>query len=319
MLLRVLASFTNQSLAHDRFDIVVIDDGSTDETPDVCSHLSRDLDLHYVRVDHQGISAAKNTGMARATGEVVLFADDDGLPDARLLEEHLHTHLQHPEPTIAVLGFTDWHSALTVTPIMKWVNDIGFMLMGYEDLRHGAIENYEFFWGGRSSCKRDLLLEHGGFDPAFTSITEDIELGYRLSKLGLRVLFNRHAICHMLRPVTFDDFCRRCERIGEGLFLFASRHSDPVVQDYCRRNLMDPLRGEPVDVSACVALWRTLEQDLLSRVDRVRLLESTIENCNKRSVRDVFLAEVYHLYWWTFNACRIKGVAVAAAAIGGTR
>jgi hypothetical protein len=82
---------------------------------------------------------------------------------------------------------------------------------------------------------------------------------------------------------------------------------------------MDPLRGEPVDVSACVALWRTLEQDLLSRVDRVRLLESTIENCNKRSVRDVFLAEVYHLYWWTFNACRIKGVAVAAAAIGGTR
>src|SRR5947208_3034588 len=83
------------------------------------------------------------------------------------------------------------------------VIDVGQQLFAYKNLRHGQKLDYTYFWGGRSSCKRSFLVAHGVFNQAFRSIIEDIELGYRLSKFNLSVVFHRLAVSHMVRPITY--------------------------------------------------------------------------------------------------------------------
>src|SRR5205823_5817947 len=171
-------------------------------------------------------------------GRILRFCDDDDIADSHLLEEHLKAHKQHPEENIAVLGYTTWAPTLSVTPLMHYVTDIRRFLFAYGDLKDGQMLDFTYFWGGRSSCKRSFLAKHGVFNRQFRTIVEDMELGYRLSKFGLRVVFHRPAVSYMARPLSFEEFCDRCERQGEALFLFSRLHDDPVVQQYCQ--LADP-------------------------------------------------------------------------------
>src|SRR5215471_4770612 len=174
-----LESLARQSIAHERYELIVVDDGSTDDTAEVCRRAADSMCLRYLRIDHGGISAAKNAGLAVARGPIVLFFDDDDVADERLLSEHLRTHHNHPQENVAVLGYTTWSPELEVTPLMEWLTEIGQFLFAYRDLTDGQVLDFTYFWGGRSSCKKSLLLKHGGFDERFRSAAEDIELGYR--------------------------------------------------------------------------------------------------------------------------------------------
>src|SRR6185503_16443738 len=99
-------------------------------------------------------------------------------------------------------------------------------------LAAGQELDYTYFWGGRTSCKRAFLLEHGLFRPEFTFGSEDIELAYRLSEHGLRVIYWPRAAQRMIRPVTYEDFCRRCERQGISQWMFSRMHVGSEIQEY---------------------------------------------------------------------------------------
>jgi GT2 family glycosyltransferase len=234
MLAATLESFAAQSMPKNRYEVIVVDDGSKDTTPEVCRHFASRMQLRYLHIDNSGISAAKNTGILASRGRILLFADDDDIADKRLLEEHLKAHKQYPQENVAVLGYTTWAPTLSVTPLMRYVTDTRRFLFEYGDLKDGQILDFTYFWGGRSSCKRSFLAKHGVLNRQFRTIIEDMELGYRLSKFGFRVVFHRAAISYMTRALTFDQFCNRCERQGEALFLFSRLHDHPVVQRYCQ-------------------------------------------------------------------------------------
>jgi len=235
MLSATLESLANQSLQKNRYEVVVVNDGSEDTTPEVCRDFASRIELKYLRIDNSGTSAAKNTGILASRGKVLLFFDDDDIADRRLLEEHLKAHKQHRAENVAVLGYTTWAPTLSVTPLMRYVTDIGRFLFAYGDLKDGQMLDFTYLWAGRSSCKRSFLAKHGVFNRQFRAPgIEDIELGYRLSQFGLRVVFHRAAVSYMARPLTFEAFCVRCERQGEALFLFSRLHDDPVVEQYCR-------------------------------------------------------------------------------------
>src|SRR6266487_2044376 len=233
MLSATLESLANQRLPKNRYEVVVVDDGSEDNTPEVCRDFASRMQLNYLHIDNSGISAAKNTGILASRGRILLFFDDDDIADNRLLGEHLKAHEQYAEENMAVLGYTTWAPNLPVTPFMRYVTETGF-LFAYGDLHDGQMLDFTYFWGGRSSCKRSFLARNGVFNPQFRTIIEDMELGYRLSQFGLRVVFHRAAVSYMARPLTFEAFCVRCERQGEALFLFSRLHDDPVVEQYCR-------------------------------------------------------------------------------------
>src|SRR5437016_4106240 len=220
MLADTLESFAAQSIPKNRYEVVVVDDGSKDATSEVCRDFASPIQLKYLHIENSGISAAKNTGILASRGRILLLFDDD-IADRRLLEEHLKAHKQYPQESVAILGYTTWAPPLSVTPLMHYVTDIRRFLFAYGDLKDGQMLDFTYFWGGRSSCKRSFLANHGVLNRQFRTIIEDMELGYRLSKFGFRVVFHRPAVSYMARPLSFEEFCDRCERQGEALFRFS--------------------------------------------------------------------------------------------------
>src|ERR1043166_4483726 len=98
-----LQSLVVQTLPTSDYEVVVVDDGSSDSTAQMCRSFQDRMQLALLRHgESSGISAAKNTGILAARGAILLFFDDDDVADIRLLEEHLKAHGQHPQDNVAV-------------------------------------------------------------------------------------------------------------------------------------------------------------------------------------------------------------------------
>jgi cellulose synthase/poly-beta-1,6-N-acetylglucosamine synthase-like glycosyltransferase len=291
-----LESLARQSLPVHNFEVIVVDDGSRDRTSKVCRDLSARLNLKYFRIDNSGISAAKNLGVFAATSPILLFFDDDDIADPDLLREHWRTHREHSDENVAVLGYTGWAPALRVTRLMHFVTEVDCSLFSYPHIEDGQLLDFKYFWGGRSSCKRSFLLRHGVFNQQFRFGSEDIELGYRLSRFGLQMIFNRRAAQYMNRPVTVDEFCRRCEKQGRSLALFARLHAhSPIVQDYCH-------------TADAAKKWEESEPGLERTVRRLRELEDRPQTQSPTSAPDEWNGELKRLYRSTFQAFTVKGI-----------
>jgi cellulose synthase/poly-beta-1,6-N-acetylglucosamine synthase-like glycosyltransferase len=226
---------------------------------------------------------------------IVFFFDDDDIADRHLLREHLQSHQEHSDETIAILGYTAWARSLRVTEVMHFITGIGGYLFKYKDLEMGQPLDFTYFWGGRTSCKRSLLERHGFFDEQFHFGSEDIELSYRLSREGLRVILNRCAVQYMNRATTYDEFCRRCERQGRSQFQFSQLYSDQAVQTWC-------------GVTGAQERWQEQEPLLAEKVAMVHETESLLKARMGVEERAALINELHKLYWWTFEAFKLKGI-----------
>ena len=233
----VLEGLRRQSLSKRDFEIVAIDDGSTDTTQDILNAASSDLPIRVFRQRHSGLAAAKTLGLFASSSPILLFIGDDDVAEPDLLLAHLETHRKHPAESIAVLGNTTLAAEIARNPVMHHVTQVGGQLFSYGSIKPGTVLDYTAFWGGRSSCKRALLLHHGVFNPLFTFGYEDIELGWRLAqRAGLRVLYEPAARCVMIRELSFGEFCARQERMGMSQWLFAQMHPTEPIMRYCQIN-----------------------------------------------------------------------------------
>jgi GT2 family glycosyltransferase/glycosyltransferase involved in cell wall biosynthesis len=289
-----LESLAAQTLPGDRYEVIVVNDGSTDDTAAVCASFVSRLRLRHLPIEHAGISGAKNHGARAAGGWIVLFFDDDDVADPDLLLEHARAHGAHPRDEVAVLGYTDWDPSIQVNEVMRHVTDVGHQLFSYQRLKSGEVLDYTYFWGGRASCKRDMLLRHGLFEPAFRFGSEDIELAYRWSRHGFQVVYNGWARQHMIRELTFEQFCSRCEKQGASLNRFSRLHPDPAVQQYC-------------GVASVRQRWPGIEQMLALEVEMTHRVEELLAGCHDGGARDAVLDRLGRLYNWCFEAYRIKG------------
>jgi len=95
----LLQSLQAQTFEHDRFEVLIIDDGSTDETEQKVKELSSLIDFHwrFFRRDHEGPGPARNFGMSQAKGEYFLFIDSDCLAHAEWLKE-IDSAIAHEAP-----------------------------------------------------------------------------------------------------------------------------------------------------------------------------------------------------------------------------
>lgn len=302
-----LESLIPQSISHNQFEVIVVDDGSTDNTGDVCEDLMSKLPLKYLRLkENSGISAAKNLGVFAARADIIFFFDDDDIADRNLLEEHLRSHQQYPQENIAILGYTRWGKEVEVTHVMNYITKIGQFLFSYESLKDGQELDFSYFWGGRSSCKKSFLTKHGVFNPKFWNIIEDIELGYRLSKFGLKVIFNKKAVSFMVRPISFEQFCLRSEKQGKGNYLFSRIHPEPVVQQYCMAYDAEEK-------------WKYVEKHLISKKQRVQEIENIIAKKGAANFHGddqiKLITELHDLYYWSFISHKLKGFVESSKAI----
>jgi glycosyltransferase involved in cell wall biosynthesis len=184
---RVLEALFDQTLPADQYEVVLVNDGSPDGTREVVERvrgLAR-CAFTYVEQPNGGLANARNTGIARAHGERILFIDDDVLATPLLAAEHLASDERHGD--VIVRGAVINTARLDELPVPVW-----------------TLANYSgnYFWTTNVSVRRSRLdLAGGRFDESFREYGwEDIELGMRLRAIGTRAVFNRWAVAFHYQP-----------------------------------------------------------------------------------------------------------------------
>ncbi len=292
-----LESLISQTLDKGNYEVIIIDDGSSDSTKQIVDSFTERLPIKYFYQNNAGLASAKNHGIYAAQGVILFFLDDDDVAMPTLLEEHVKTHREYPEDSYAVLHYTTWSPNLSVTPLMHFITEVGCFLFSYPNIKHGDVLGYTYFWGGRSSCKRSFLIDYGVFNPVFRFGCEDIELGYRLSLHGLRVVFNSKAVCMMTRPITFDDFCQRLMKQGRSQYVFSTLHNDPNVHTW-------------TEVIGAEETWNKIRHIYDAKIRSARELDKIVNMKleYKFDINDVTKRLLHKAYWWAFEACKIKGL-----------
>lgn len=225
ILKKCLNALFNQTYPKSDYEIIVIDDGSTDGTEELVKSIINGSPcvLRYFKQENKGPAVARNVGIENANGEIILFIGDDIIATSTLLEEHIKWHKNYPEDNVAVLGYVTWSPEIEITPFMKWLEN-GGPQFAYYKLRHGQKVPWNSFWTCNISAKKRFLIENGLFDEDFPSAAyEDSELGYRLHKKGLKLLFNKSAIAYHYHYTSLDDACQRMIKVGESAYMFSKK------------------------------------------------------------------------------------------------
>lgn len=255
ILAQTLPAFLKQSVPADRYEVVIIDDGSTDRTEEVARSVS-DTRVKYHRFANGGRSVARNRALAVARGDLLVFVDDDAFVSGQFLEEHLRLHESSNDLVAAgpIVEVTAAPKSYALAPFWQ----------GY---------HRNPFPTCNASVKREHALKVGGFDESFTLYGwEDLEFAERLLALGLRRRFAwRAPIFHCKATTHRRAFFRRVqlehERGAMGALFYAKNRNFRVAMmtklwwpfrlwDACLEKIfpLDRLTGEIIaqqDEKAC--------------------------------------------------------------------
>ena len=219
VILECLRDLDRQTLAPERMEIVVIDDGSPDGTLEAVRAAAAGMAVRVIceRQENAGASAARNRGIGLANGRILLIINDDTMATPGMLAAHLRLHDDEPDEAIAALG------PLAISP--KLPDSIYLHLhhdTTLDDLPDRFDLGWRFFMTFNISCKAALLRRGGVFDTTL-KWHEDVELGMRLSKLGLRILFARDALGFHYHPMDEAKYLRIADHDGKSLSIWYLR------------------------------------------------------------------------------------------------
>ena len=197
-------------------EIIVIDDGSTDNTSEIASQFPVRL---FRLTGHFGLAEAKNKGLALSTGDIVVFIDSDTILDKDIFVE-----------LVSALG-RDRVGGVggVVLPIKSSVfsDSLTVRLFGYSPISEKKIREIDSTPGGCSAYHRKVLMEIGGFDTNLYAMhpgAEDFDLNIRIRKAGYKLLVVPSAKIYHEHPTTFLKLVRKWFSYGVSFFNVCRKH-----------------------------------------------------------------------------------------------
>jgi glycosyltransferase involved in cell wall biosynthesis len=224
---RCLAALIDQSVPCADYEIIIVDDGSPDQTAEVADKiLAGNNGCVYgrvIRATHGGPAHARNLGARAARGDILAFTDADCEPDHDWLEQ-LTAALRDKTVSGAKGVYRTRQTSLVARFVQQEYQD------KYDRLANQA--TIDFVDTYSAAYRRSVFLASGGFDEAFTTASvEDQEFSFRLAAQGHRLVFAPRAVVFHHHDATLSEYMQRKFGIGCWKMLVLKRHPGKAVRD----------------------------------------------------------------------------------------
>ncbi len=274
---RGLDGLATQTLPSDRFEVIVVDDGSPVPPRDVVAAFESRYPIRLLTKENGGLASARNAGAAAASGDLLLFLDDDILPCPEFLEAHLAAHEAHPKAV--ALGALPHPLEHRRDPFLYYLERVRHYDLF---LRYGSAERIPLPpLNGNSSLARTAFLEAGGYDVSFSGYGgEDTEMGYRLLRRGMTFVYAPAARGWHYHAKDYAAYRKDMYASGVTMVAIVRRYPEVV----SRVNL-DIVLGEAGELSIGKKLKRAIWVTLDRRPRMVAALESLLARGSRLGLR----------------------------------
>jgi cellulose synthase/poly-beta-1,6-N-acetylglucosamine synthase-like glycosyltransferase len=214
-----LEALHNQSVPRKDYEIIVVDDGSTDGT----ARIARRFNVEYLFQANQGPATARNRGASASRGSIILFTDSDCVPDHNWIQE-----MVRPFDDPDIVGVKGAYRTTQTELAAR------FAQAEFED-RYDLLERYpsiDMIDTYSAAFRKEVFLKIGGFDQNFpVANNEDTDLSYRLATAGYKLAFNPEAFVYHSHPDTFIKYLKLKFWRGYWRMIVYRRYPDKAVKD----------------------------------------------------------------------------------------
>lgn len=216
-----LAALLDQSFPDSQYEVIVVDDGSTDDTPTIV----QGFEVSLFRQKNQGPGVARNLGAKEAAGEIILFTDSDCEPDHHWVEEMYRAFENEAENIIGAKGFYRTRQQQIAARFAQIEYENKYDLVKKE-------KYIDFIDTYSAGYRRDVFLDNGGFDSIYTTASgEDSELSYRLALRGCKLVVIPDAIVYHKHPDTLMKYLKKKFRNAYWRAVTWKKHPQKILKD----------------------------------------------------------------------------------------
>ncbi|RJR17362.1 MAG: glycosyltransferase [Nitrospiraceae bacterium] len=217
---RCLDALTKQDYRGE-YEIIVVDDGSTDSTPDI---VSKFVKAQLIRQKNAGPAAARNRGASISVGEIILFTDADCVPEPDWISEMLRPFYENSEVAGVKGAYKTKQKEITAR----------FVQLEYEDKYNYMLKDkfIDFIDTYSAGFRKDVFLEMKGYDTSFpVACAEDVELSYRMSNKRHKMVFNPDAVVYHTHPDSLIGYLKKKYKFAYWRMLALKKNPDKALKD----------------------------------------------------------------------------------------
>jgi len=205
-----------QRLNYPDYEVILVDDGSTDTTPQIAFLNPRIRCLRHEV--NRGLSAARNTGITAATGEIIAFTDSDCRADEDWLYYLVADFLETDFVGIGGPNLLPPDDSAVAAGVMASPGGPAHVMLTDRQAEHIPGCNMAFY--------KRALEEIGGFDPMFRKAGDDVDLCWRLQQAGYKIGFSPAAFVWHYRRSTISEYLKQQHGYGEAEALLVRKHPE---------------------------------------------------------------------------------------------